>query len=194
MAGGLLGKVAMVTGDSRGIGAAVAAQLAVDGADVGYTQTKPPGADEPTLTAIQGSGRRGIAVQADHANPQQSAAAVEAIAKHFGGIDILVNVAGVYVTGTIDDPERDQTAFDRQLAINLGGVESTTRAAIPFMPDDGRIVSIATELARAMSGLTILGRIGTTADVAASVAFLVGPESSYITGTTLTVDGGLQTL
>jgi 3-oxoacyl-[acyl-carrier protein] reductase len=242
----------MVTGGSRGIGAAIATRLAADGADVGYTQTKPPSVDEATLVAIEQHGCRGLAVQADHAIPEQSAAAVDRVVEHFGKIDILVNVAGVYVTGAIDDPNRDESAFDRQLAINLGGVVSTTRAAVRFLPDGGRIVSIATagahatrppargqgdymasksavvayskgwardlgprnitvnvvqpgpiqsdmvpagsELAKAMSGLTILGRIGTTADVAAAVAFLVGPEASYITGTSLTVDGGLQTL
>ena len=242
----------MVTGGSRGIGAAIAARLAADGADVGYTQTRPPGDAEPTLSAIHRSGRRGLVVQADHADPRQSAAAVERVVDRFGRIDILVNVAGVYVTGTIDDPERDEAAFNRQLAVNLGGVLATTRAAIGFIPDGGRIVSIATagahatrpptrgqgdymasksavvayskgwardlghrnitvnvvqpgpiesdmvpagsDVATMMGGLTILGRLGTTADVAAAVAFLVGPESSYITATTLTVDGGLQTL
>jgi 3-oxoacyl-[acyl-carrier protein] reductase len=249
---GLVGKVAMVTGGSRGIGAAIAVRLAAEGADIGYTQTKPPMGGEPTLNAIEGHGRRGLVVQADHAVPAQSAAAVERIAAHFGRLDILVNVAGIFVTGVIDDPERDESAFDRQLAVNVGGVVSTTRAAVGFLSDGGRIVSIATagahatrtptpglgdymasksavvayskgwardlgsrgitvnvvqpgpiesdmvpagsELAKNMGALTILGRIGTTADIAAAVAFLVGSEAGYITGTSLTVDGGLQTL
>jgi 3-oxoacyl-[acyl-carrier protein] reductase len=252
VAEGLAGKVAMVTGGSRGIGAAIAARLAAEGADVGYTQTKPLTGGESTLDAIEGHGRRGLAVSADHGVPEQSAAAVERIVGHFGRLDILVNVAGIFVTGAIDDPERDESAFDRQLAVNLGGVVSTTRAAVGVLSDGGRIVSIATagahatrtptpglgdymasksavvayskgwardlgprgitvnvvqpgpiesdmvpagsELAKTMGDLTILGRIGTTNDVAAAVAFLVGPEAGYITGTSLTVDGGLQTL
>ena len=130
---GLEGKVAMVTGGSRGIGAAIAVRLAAEGADIGYTQTKPPMGGEPTLNAIEGHGRRGLVVQADHAVPAQSVAAVERIAAHFGRLDILVNVAGIFVTGVIDDPERDESAFDRQLAVNVGGVVSTTRAGrLPF--------------------------------------------------------------
>jgi 3-oxoacyl-[acyl-carrier protein] reductase len=122
--GGLVGKVAMVTGGSRGIGAAIATRLAAEGADVGYTQTKLPMGGEPTLNAIERHGRRGLTVQADHAVSEQSAAAVDRIVAHFGRLDILVNVAGIFVTGVIDDPERDESAFDRQLAVNLGGPTS----------------------------------------------------------------------
>lgn len=248
----LAGKVAMVTGGSRGIGAAIAIRLASEGADVAYTQTRPPGAVEPTRDAIERVGRRALCVQADHAVAEESEAAVRRVVDDLGRLDILVNVAGVFVTGAIDDPDRDQKAFDRQLAINLGGVVSTTRAAVPALSDGGRIVSIATagahatrtpaaglgdymasksavvayskgwardlghrritvnvvqpgpiesdmvpagsELAENMAALTILGRIGTTNDVAAAVAYLVGPEAGFVTGTSLTVDGGLQAL
>ncbi|MCV7420518.1 SDR family oxidoreductase [Mycobacterium yunnanensis] len=252
MTGSLDDKVAMVTGGSRGIGAAIAVRLASEGADVAYTQTRAPEEVEPTRDAIERLGRRALCVQADHGIPADSEAAVQQVVDHFGRIDILVNVAGVFVTGSIDDPDRDQPSFDRQLAINLGGVVSTTRAAVPALSDGGRIVSIATagahatrtpaagladymasksavvayskgwardlghrritvnvvqpgpiesdmvpagsELAENMAALTILGRIGTTQDVAAAVAYLVGPEAGFVTATSLTVDGGLQAL
>ncbi|MCX8564411.1 SDR family oxidoreductase [Mycolicibacterium mucogenicum] len=245
-------RVALVTGGSRGIGAAIAVRLAAEGADVALTYASNPERATETLSQIKGFGRRGLLIQADQADPAQAAAAVDRVVDHFGRLDILVNNAGVWATGAIDDPDRDQVAFDRLLAVNLVGVVATVRAAALVMADGGRIISIATagaaatrtpvaglgdyfatkaavaayskgwardlgprgitvnvvqpgpiesdmvpagsELATDMAALTVLGRIGQPSNVAAAVAFLARVESDYITGTALTVDGGLQTV
>jgi 3-oxoacyl-[acyl-carrier protein] reductase len=246
------GRVALVTGGSRGIGAAIAIRLAAGGADVAVTYTSHPERASETLSQIEGYGRRGLLVQADQSDPAQAAAAVGKVVEHFGRLDILVNNAGVYATGTIDDPDRDQAAFDTLLAINLTGVVATVRAAVPVMTDGGRIISITTagaaatrtpviglgdyvatkaavaayskgwardlgsrgitvnvvqpgpiesdmvpagsELAADMAALTVVGRIGKPSNVAAAVAFLAALDSDFITGTALTVDGGLSTM
>ncbi|MFI5998478.1 SDR family NAD(P)-dependent oxidoreductase [Streptomyces sp. NPDC051362] len=139
----LAGKVALVTGGSRGVGAAIAARLAADGADVAFSFAADPDEGKKTLAAIEAAGRRGLAVKADQADPRQAQALVEEVVEQFGRLDILVNNAGVFVTGTVDAPDRDQAAFDRQLAINVQGVVSTVVAAVPILAEGGRIVSIA---------------------------------------------------
>lgn len=168
---------------------------------------------------------------------------------HFGRLDILVNSAGVFVTGAVDDAEADLPAFERQLAVNVGGVVAAVRAAAPLLSDGGRIVSIGTtgalrapfpgigdyvatkaavaaysrawardlgarnitvnvvhpgaintemnpetsDFAPALSQMAALGRYGQPDDIAGAVAFLVGPDAGYITGSAITVDGGQLT-
>ncbi|WP_326627416.1 MULTISPECIES: SDR family NAD(P)-dependent oxidoreductase [unclassified Streptomyces] len=139
----LTGQVALVTGGSRGMGAAIAVRLAADGADVAFSYAADPEKGKKTLAAIEATGRRGLAVKADQADPRRAQHLVRQVADHFGRLDILVNNAGVHVTGTVDAPDRDQSAFDRQLAINLQAVVSTVVAAAPLLTEGGRIVSIA---------------------------------------------------
>ncbi len=244
----LKGKVALVTGGSRGIGAAIARRLAEDGADIAISYAKTADRALALVKELEAKGVRAAAFRADQADATQVASLVRDVAKAFGRIDILVNNAAVYVTGPTSDPATDFAAMDRQLAVNVGGVAAAVRAAVPFLRDGGRIITIgsvvgarspfpgvadysATKAAVAAytrgwardfgpKGITVntvqpgpidtemnpadgahaetqksqtaLGRYGRPEEIAHAVAFLAGPGSSYITGATITVDGGFN--
>jgi 3-oxoacyl-[acyl-carrier protein] reductase len=237
-------KVALVTGGSRGIGAAIAKRLASDGATVAITYAKDSEAASSVVKAIEQAGGKALAIQANAADAAAVEAAVEKTASTFGGIDILVNNAGTAFPKSFD--ETTLADFDHVFAINVRGVFVATKAALKHMNSGGRIVMIgscvgerilttgltsysATKgaikmltqgLARELGarGITVnnvqpgpidtdlnpasgdwavgqkaatsLGRYGTADEVAALVAFVAGPEASYITGANLTVDGG----
>jgi 3-oxoacyl-[acyl-carrier protein] reductase len=140
----LAGKVALVTGGSRGIGAAIVRRLARDGADVAFSYAASRETAEQLVAELQAVGRRGLAVQADQAAAAEVTALVRQVHAHFGRLDILVNSAGVFVTGSVEDPYADFAALDRQLDINVKGVAAAVRAAVPLITDGGRIVSIGT--------------------------------------------------
>ncbi|MEV7182443.1 3-oxoacyl-ACP reductase family protein [Kitasatospora sp. NPDC093679] len=240
----LAGKVALVTGGSRGIGEAVALRLAEEGADVALTYRDSAGRAEAVAAEIEGMGRRAWAVRVDSADPRAIREAVDAVATRFGRLDILVNNAGVGVVGPIE--ETDEADIDRVLDVNVRGPLLASKAAVPHLGEGGRIVTIgscmaervafpggavyatskaalsgltkalARELgsrgitanlvhpgptdtdmnpadgpsAELQAGLTALGSFGTPADVAGTVAHLVGPEGRYITGAAIAVDGG----
>ena len=242
----LANKVALVTGGSRGIGAAIVKRLANEGSDVAFTYLGSKDKAESLVKEIEKIGRRALAVAVDQSNASEVKSFVEQVEETFGGIDIVVNSAGVYFTGKVDDPTTDFAKMDRQLDINIKGVVNTVRAAAPIMNAGGRIVSIGTTGATHIAfpgvadyvaskaaiaaytrgwsrdlgprgitvniiqpgaintdmnpetsahasilvGMTSLGRYGQPEEIAAAVAFLVGPEASYITGATLNVDGG----
>ena len=139
----LAGKVALVTGGSRGMGAAIAARLAADGADVAFSYRADPDEGRKTLAAIEAAGRRGLVVKADQADEQQVRTMVQRVGEYFGRLDIVVNNAAVYLQGVVDAADRDQGALDRQLAINLQGTVRTVVAAMPLLSEGGRIISIA---------------------------------------------------
>jgi 3-oxoacyl-[acyl-carrier protein] reductase len=141
----LSGKVALVTGGSRGIGAAIALHLARAGADVAITyQSSPQKADE-VVAAIVALGRKGVALQADAADAAAVARGVNEAAAKLGRIDILVANAGIARSGSIDEaPLKDY--FD-QLAVNVTGVVAAVKAALPHMGSGGRIISIGSCLA-----------------------------------------------
>lgn len=143
----LKGKVALVTGASRGIGAAIARRLAAEGADVAFNYAKSPERAQAVVHDIEAMGRRALAVATDQSDRMAVAALVKAAHAHFGRLDILVNSAGVFVMGVIGDPDADLAELDRQQAINVGGVVSAVRAAVPLMSDGGRIISIGTMFA-----------------------------------------------
>ncbi|TFY86661.1 SDR family oxidoreductase [Pseudomonas kairouanensis] len=143
----LNGKVALVTGASRGIGAAIAKRLAAEGADVAFSYSQSAERAQAVLRSIKAHGVRGLAVAADQADSAAVAALVSTVHEHFGRLDILVNSAGVFTMGVVGDPDADIAALDRQQAINLNGVVAAVRAAVPLMADGGRIVSIGTMFA-----------------------------------------------
>ncbi len=240
----LAGKVALVTGSSRGIGAAIATRLAADGAKVGITYTKGADAAAAVVKEIERAGGKAIALQADAADAAAVNAAVEKTVATFGQLDILVNNAGTAIPKPFVEATLEE--LDQVIDINFRGVLIATQAALKHIKDGGRIISIgscvgeriltpgltayaATKaavklftqgLAREVGsrGITVnnvqpgpidtdlnpaagdwatpqiantaLKRYGHVNDVAALVAFVAGPEASYITGASLTVDGG----
>jgi 3-oxoacyl-[acyl-carrier protein] reductase len=240
----LEGKIALVTGGSRGIGAAIARRLASDGARVAITYTKGMDAAASVVKAIERAGGKAIAIQADAADAGAVRSAIEKAVATFGGLDILVNNAGTAIPNKFEDATLEE--LDRVININVRGTFVTTQAALKHMKDGGRIIMIgscvgermmtpglvpyaATKgaikmfcqgLAREVGdrGITVnniqpgpidtelnpaagdwavpqkantaLNRYGSVDDIAAMVAFVAGPEASYITGANLTVDGG----
>jgi 3-oxoacyl-[acyl-carrier protein] reductase len=146
--GGLTGKVALVTGGSRGIGAAIAKRLAADGADVAVTYVSSATGAQATVDAIKAIGCRAIAIKADSVDATAVAAAVDKTAAEFGRLDILVNNAGIYDTKPIE--QFSVADFDRMVAVNLRAAFAGTKAAVAHMKDGGRVVSIGSGLAERM--------------------------------------------
>jgi 3-oxoacyl-[acyl-carrier protein] reductase len=240
----LKGKRALVTGGSRGIGAAIVKRLAREGADVALTYVSKPDDAGKTAAAAGALGVRTLAVQADAADAEAVVAAVERTAQEFGGIDILVNNAGIATmapigTFTLKD-------FDRTFAVNVRAVFVATQAAVKQMKEGGRVINIGScnaermpfaggavyamskaALAGLVKGLArdlgprciavnnvqpgpvdtdlnpatgafaemlkkvmALPRYGHADEVAAMVAYLAGPEAGFVTGASLTIDGG----
>jgi 3-oxoacyl-[acyl-carrier protein] reductase len=240
----LSGKTALVTGASRGIGAAIARRLAADGANVAITYTKGAEAAAAVVKEIEQLGRKAVAIQADAGDAAAVIAAVERTVSAFGGLDVLVNNAGTAIPKTFEETSIEE--MDKVVGINLRGVMVATQAALKHMGEGGRIITIGSSvgervmtpglvaysatkgavkmfsqgLARASKVLgiavntvqpgpidtdlnpaagnwavpqiatTSLKRYGHVDDIAAMVAFVAGPEASYITGANLTVDGG----
>lgn len=140
MAKKLEGKSVFVTGGSRGIGAAIAKRLASEGANVAITYAKDSAAATAVVKAIEGSGKKGLAIQADAADAKAVKGAVDKAAAAFGGIDVLVNNAGVAVPKTFE--ETTQEEMDRLVDINVRGVFAATQAALKHMKNGGRIINI----------------------------------------------------
>jgi 3-oxoacyl-[acyl-carrier protein] reductase len=238
------GKIALVTGGSRGIGAAIAKRLAADGAKVAITYTRGAEAAASVVQSIEKAGGKAIAIQADAVDPKAVKAAVDTVVAGFGGLDILVNNAGTAIPNKFEDATLEE--LDRVIDINLRGTFIATQAALKHLNRNGRLIMIgscvgermmtpglaayaATKgavkmftqgLAREVGdrGITVnniqpgpidtdlnpasgdwatpqkantaLNRYGTVEDIAAMVAFVAGPDASYITGASLTVDGG----
>jgi 3-oxoacyl-[acyl-carrier protein] reductase len=137
---GLEGKVALVTGGSRGIGAATARRLARDGADVAVTYLTHEAEARAVVADVQASGRRGPAIAADAADAEAVVGAVERTASELGRLDVLVNNAGVFPNGPLADVTLDE--LDRTLAVHVRGVFVAIQAAVRHMEAGGRIVSI----------------------------------------------------
>jgi 3-oxoacyl-[acyl-carrier protein] reductase len=240
----LKNKRALVTGGSRGIGAAIVRRLAREGADVALTYVSRPDDAHKTAAAAGALGVRALAVQADAADPDAIVAAVERTAREFGGIDILVNNAGIATMAPIDSFTLKD--FDRTFAVNVRAVFVATQAAVRHMKEGGRVINIGScnaermpfaggavyamskaalvglvqglardlgprgitvnnvqpgpvdtdmnpaegDFATMLKGLMALPRYGHVDEIAGMVAYLAGPEAAFVTGASLTIDGG----
>jgi 3-oxoacyl-[acyl-carrier protein] reductase len=240
----LTGKVALVTGGSRGIGAAIAKRLAADGATLAITYAKNTSAASAVVKAIELGGGKAVAIQADATDAEAVKGAVEKVVATFGRLDVLVNNAGTAYPKKFEEATLEE--LDRVIDINVRGVFVATQAALKHMKSGGRIIMIgscigernmtpglvpysatkgavkmftqglsreigsrgitvnnvqpgpietdlnpiAGDSAVVQRAATALNRYGHVDEVAALVAFVAGPESSYITGANLTVDGG----
>lgn len=146
----LSGKVALVTGGSRGIGAATALRLAREGADVAVTYVNGKDAAEEVVRAVEATGRRAVALRADSGDAEEAAGAVDAAVRALGGLDVLVNNAGVGVLGPLES--LSPADVDRVLAVNVRGVFLASRAAAARMSDGGRIITIGTCMTQRVPG------------------------------------------
>jgi 3-oxoacyl-[acyl-carrier protein] reductase len=140
------GKVALVTGGSRGIGAATAKALADQGADVAISYVGAAEKAEAMVGELKSKGVRAAAFKADQGDPAQAEKLIADVAAKLGRLDILVNNAGLFAVGTVD-ATLDTHAFDRQQAVNVTGLIASIRAASRIMGDGGRIISMSSAAA-----------------------------------------------
>ncbi|MDR6842804.1 SDR family oxidoreductase [Pseudoxanthomonas sacheonensis] len=239
-------RIALVTGASRGIGAAIAQRLARDGHAVIVNYSGNAAAAEQVVRNIESGGGKALAAQADVADATAVARMFDSAEAAFGGIDVLVNNAGILKLGAIG--ASDDALFDTQIAVNLKGTFNTLREASRRLRDGGRIVNFSTsvvgtkmenygvyaatkaavetltaiqskelrgrnitvnavapgptatdlfldgkpdELVQRMAKMNPLERLGTPEDIAAVVAFLVGPDGGWINGQVLRANGGM---
>ena len=241
----LEGKAALVTGGGRGIGAAVALRLAREGADVVLTFQHNQQRADDVVEQIKAMGQRGLAIQADSADPEALVRAVDRTAGKFG-LDVLVNNAGEFLLGPLEQLTLKE--FEQTIAVNVRAPFVAAQAAVEHMSGGGRIITIGSNVAErtvfpgfslystskaalvgltkalgrelgpraitvnlvnpgptdtelnpadganaaGIAGLTALGHFAVPADVAGTVAFLAGPDGRYVTGATVTVDGGFN--
>jgi NAD(P)-dependent dehydrogenase (short-subunit alcohol dehydrogenase family) len=144
----LAGKVALVTGGSRGLGAATALSLAAQGADVAFTFVSPESVPKAAaiVAQIETLGVRALSIQADQADTAGASHMVDAIIERFGRLDIVINSASIDRFGSVDDSLRDDADFDHYWAIANGGFRAIVRAASRVMSDGGRFVFVGSNL------------------------------------------------
>lgn len=240
----LIGKVALVQGGSRGIGAAIVKRLAEQGAAVAFTFVSSEDKARALQDEITSAGGKALAIKADSANEHEIRSAVAKTVEAFEGLDILVNNAGVLAIAPLDEFKLED--FDRTLAINVRSVFIASQEAARHMKDGGRIINIGStnadrmpfagggvyamsksalvgltkglardlgprgitvnnvqpgpvdtdmnpadsDFATSLMGLMAVPRYGKATEIAAMVAYLAGPEAGYVTGASLTIDGG----
>ncbi|MFK4039321.1 SDR family NAD(P)-dependent oxidoreductase [Nonomuraea wenchangensis] len=159
----LTGKVALVTGGSRGLGAATVRLLAEQGADVAFTYVSSGKQAQAVVDEVHGKGAKAVAFKSDQAEVRQAPTLIDDVVAHFGGLDILVNNAAISVNATVDDPNADTAALDRMHATNYLGVIAVTRAASRVLREGGRIITVS-------SGLGSRAGVPGVADYAATKA------------------------
>jgi 3-oxoacyl-[acyl-carrier protein] reductase len=174
-------KSAIVTGGSRGIGAAIAARLAQDGFAVTVNYAGNAKAAAEVVAAIEEAGGEAIAVQGDVSEPSAVRALFDATEKAFGGVDVLVNNAGIMTTAKFDD-ESDE-AFDRMIAINIKGTFNGLREASKRMRNGGRIVNFSTSVVG-----TRLEKYGVYTATKAAVEAMTGILAKEMRGRNITVN------
>jgi 3-oxoacyl-[acyl-carrier protein] reductase len=241
-----INKVAIVTGASRGIGAAVAERLAGDGFTVVINYSGDTKSAEALARKIESKGGRALTAKADVSDPNAVRSMFDAAEAAFGGVDVLVNNAGIMKLAKIADS--DDALFDQQIAVNLKGAFNALREAAKRLRDGGRVVNFSTsvvgvkletygvyaatkaavemltailskelrgrsitvnaiapgptatdlflngkspELIERMAKMNPLERLGKPEDIASAVAFLVGPDGSWINGQVLRANGGM---
>jgi 3-oxoacyl-[acyl-carrier protein] reductase len=140
----LSGKRALVTGGSRGIGAAIALVLAESGADIALTYLNSPERADNVIASIRALGRRGLAIQADSADPTAPRRAIDETVRTFGGLDILVNSAAIGLNGPVVD--LDLAQYQTLMDVNVRAPLAYAQAAIAHLPKGGRIISIGSSL------------------------------------------------
>jgi NAD(P)-dependent dehydrogenase (short-subunit alcohol dehydrogenase family) len=144
----LTGKVALVTGGSRGLGAATVRLLAEQGADVAFTYVSSEKQAQAVVDEVHGKGAKAIALKSDQADTSRAPALIDDVVAHFGGLDILVNNAAISVEQgrRVDDPDADTAALDRMHATNYLGVIAVIRAASRVLRRGGRIITVSSGL------------------------------------------------
>ncbi len=181
MAQSLQGKVALVTGGSRGLGAATAAALAAQGADVAVSYVASADKAAAVVAELERSGVRALAVRSDQADRAAAGPRVDKVVAHFGKLDILVNNAAIANHGTlVDDPALDADDLDRQWHVNVLGTVATTRAAARKLSDGGRIIFIGSAIASRVAFPGAADSAGTKAAIvgyARGVARDLGPRT-----------------
>jgi 3-oxoacyl-[acyl-carrier protein] reductase len=136
----LANKVALVTGGSRGIGAAIAKRLAADGASVAITYAKDANAATAVVKAIEAGGGKALAIQADAADPKAITAAIEKTLATLGRLDVLVNNAGTAIPKPFEQTTLEE--MDQMIDLNFRGLMVATQTALKHMNDNGRIIMI----------------------------------------------------
>ena len=138
----LRGKVALVTGGSRGIGAGIVRALSAEGARVAFTYVRATEQAQALVSAVEQAGGTALALKADTANQAEVRHAIEAVMHQFGQLDMLINNAGVFVNSPVDEVVPDEAAIAHLWQVNTWGLAQTVRAAVPHLPAGGRIISI----------------------------------------------------
>ena len=242
----LSNKIAVVTGGSRGIGAAITRKLAEEGANVVFTYQHSAEKAEALAAEIKNNGGTAVPMAADSSNPADLKKVIENTVKEFGKVDILVNNAGIYIGKAFEDYTSED--YQSTMDVNVRAVFLASQEAVKHMPEGGRIISIGSNMAEnaigpqttlytmsksALQGFTrglardlgskkitvnlvqpgpvntdmnpdnseladflrtrlATGEYGKGEDIANAVAFLAGENSSFITGSFITVDGGFN--